>query len=73
MGENMDKHIKMLGKIKSKEEFIRFMELYIPTIKNSLVEDYLESITAWAEDMDGYYKNSGKEIPQNINWDFITT
>lgn len=73
MGEVMDKHIKMLGKIKCKEDFIRFMELYIPTIKDSSIEDYLEAVTSWAEDMDGYYKNTGKEIPQNINWDFIAT
>ena len=69
----MDKHTKMLGKIKSKDDFIRFMELYISTVEDSSVKYYLESVTAWTEDMDGYYMNTGKEIPENIDWDFIAT
>lgn len=69
----MDKYIEMLGKIKSKEDFIEFMRLYIPTTNNSSVRDYLDSLAAWVEDMDGYYNNIGKEIPMNINWDFIAT
>ncbi|MBR1530074.1 MAG: hypothetical protein IJ642_12375 [Oscillospiraceae bacterium] len=69
----MDKHIKMLGKIKTREKFIEFMKLYIPTVEDSAVKAYLESIAAWTEDMDGYYHNTKKEIPQNINWDFIAS
>lgn len=69
----MDKHIKMLGEIKNKEGFIRFMELYTPTIEDSSIRDYLEAVTSWTEDMDGYYNNAGKKLPQNINWDFIAT
>ena len=67
----MDKYIEMLGKIKSKEDFIEFMRLYIPTINYSSVRDYLDSLVAWVEDMDGYYNNIGKEMPMNINWDFV--
>ena len=33
----MDKYIEMLGKIKSKEDFIEFMRLYISTTNNSSV------------------------------------
>lgn len=69
----MDKHIEMLGKIKNRNDFIRFMELYISTVKDLSVKDYLESVISWAEDMDGYYRNVKKEMPQNINWDFIAT
>ena len=67
----MDKYTKMLGKIKSKEEFIRFMELYISTVEDSSVKCYLDSVTAWVQDMDGYYINTGKEMPKNIDWNFI--
>lgn len=69
----MEEHIKMLGKIKNKNDFLKFMELYISTIKELSIIDYLESIRAWAEDMEGYYKNIDKEIPQDVNWDFIAT
>lgn len=66
-----ESYIKMLGKIKNKDDFLKFMDTYISTIKELSIKDYLEAIRAWVEDMDGYYKNTGKEIPQNINWDFI--
>ena len=69
----MDKYIEMLGKIKNKEDFIEFMRLYIPTTNNPSVRDFLDSLAAWVEDMDGYYNNIGKEIPMNINWDFVAT
>lgn len=69
----MEEHIEMLGKIKNRSDFLKFMQLYIPTIKDLSIRDYLESIASWAEDMDGYYKNTNQEMPQNINWNFIAT
>ncbi|MBR6580542.1 MAG: hypothetical protein IKK66_04520 [Ruminococcus sp.] len=69
----MDNHIKMLGNIKCKEDFTKFMQLFISTVEDSSINYYLEAVAAWAEDMDGYYKNSGEQMPENINWDFIAT
>ena len=69
----MDEHIKMLGSIRSKEDFLEFMKLYIPTVHDNAVNCYLEALTAWTKDMDGYYKNAGKQMPANVNWDFIAT
>lgn len=69
----MEEHIEMLGKIKNKSDFLKFMQLYIPTIEDLSIRDYLESVASWVEDMDGYYKNTNQEMPQNINWDFIST
>ena len=69
----MKKHIEMLGKINSKEDFIKFMEIYVSTINDSSVKGYLESVLSWTEDMEGYYHNTKKEMPQNINWDIIAT
>ncbi len=67
----MNEHIKMLGHIKSRDDFLRFTALFRETVSDSAVRNYLESLSAWAADMDGYYQNSGREIPQNIDWDFI--
>lgn len=67
----MDNPIEMLGKIKNREDFIEFMQLYIPMIQDLSVRNYLYALTAWAEDMDGYYNNFGKEIPADINWNYI--
>ena len=33
----MDEHIKMLGSIRSKEDFLEFMRLYIPTVHDNAV------------------------------------
>ena len=59
----MDRHIKMLGSIRTKEDFLEFMKLFIPTIQESSVNHYLNALTAWTEDMDGYYKNAGRQVP----------
>lgn len=69
----MDEHINMLGSIKTKEDFLKFMKLFIPTIKDNSLEYYLEALTAWVDDMDGYCKNAEKPVPDDINWDFIAT
>ena len=69
----MDKHIEMIGKIKNRDDFIKFMRLFTPTTQDESVRDYLEKLTAWAGDMDGYYKNIEREVPPNINWGFIAT
>ena len=71
---------KLLCKISTKDEFIAFIEklkndkLEKPDEwENSDIQSYLTGILSWAEDMDGYYKNLGKNIPSNINWNFIAT
>ncbi len=69
----MDKHIEMLGKIESREDFLVFMQHFIKAEQDASVRDYLEALAGWTKDMDGYYKNAGKEMPANINWDLIAT
>ena len=69
----MGNYYEMLGKIKNRENFIEFMHCYISDTEDTSVRCYLESLTAWADDMEGYYKNSGIEMPEGINWDFIAT
>lgn len=69
----MDSCISMLGNIRSREDLLTFMELYIPTIEDASVRGYLESVAGWIQDMDGYYANMGKEPPADIDWDLIAT
>ncbi|MBR6599461.1 MAG: hypothetical protein IKK88_04095 [Oscillospiraceae bacterium] len=64
---------ELLGNIKSKEDFLKFMKMYMQSIKQDDVRDYLESLSSWINDMEGYYANTDQKIPQNINWDFIAT
>ena len=69
----MDKHIDMLGKIKSREDFLEFMDSFKSSIDDETLKDYMDSLAAWTESMDGYYHNTGKDMPKDINWDFIAT
>ncbi len=66
-------YIELLGNIKDKKDFLKFMELFGKSIKNISIQDYLESVSSWVESMEGYYKNTNQEMPENINWDFIAT
>jgi hypothetical protein len=56
---------KRVGDIKTREDFIEFMAVFVKSIKsgrlieNNTVESYLNAMASWVEDMDGYYENMG--------------
>ncbi len=63
-------------KVKTKEDFLVFMEKLIEDYEknedkweNSNLNFYLQAIAAWVGDMDGAYTNFGLEPPQNVSWD----
>lgn len=65
-------------KIKSKLEFIEFLEILkndkssnANEWENKSIEEYLDGVKSWVEDMDGYYDNMHESVPSNINWEFI--
>jgi hypothetical protein len=71
---------KILKNIKTKNDFIEFINVLIDDInknpeewEDKSVASYLESIQSWIEDMEGYYHNTGQETPRDINWNFIAT
>jgi hypothetical protein len=62
-------------KIDSRADLVDFIkELRDDCLKNSLswenrdLPSFLGALAAWAEDMDGYYKNCGKVVPSAPNW-----
>ncbi len=66
---------KKINEIKSKEDFVNFVELLVSNLKsnpeewtNKSLPEYLESISSWTEDMEGYYQNNDMPIPENVNW-----
>jgi hypothetical protein len=66
--------------VKTKEDFINFLGKLAADKKNNSVEwenktieNYLESIQSWIEDMEGYYENNNIEVPKNIDWNFFAT
>lgn len=70
----------IINGIESKEDFIDFMyklqrdkEDNSDSWENNDISAYLEGISSWVEDMEAYYKNTGKEVPKDIDWKFIAT
>lgn len=60
--------------IKCKEDFLSFMNTYVVSNENDThLNEYLESVVSWVEDMDGFYNNLGVAQPENIDWSFIAT
>ncbi len=66
---------KKINEINNKEDFVNFVELLVSNLKSNPEEwtnksllEYLESISSWTEDMEGYYQNNDMPIPENINW-----
>lgn len=65
----------MINNIKDKQSFIEFVKLLVQNLKenpdeweNNSLELYLEAVSSWVEDMEGYYSNNNLAIPENINW-----
>lgn len=51
--------------IHSRSEFVRFLENFraefqTNDFENTTLENFLEAMQSWIEDMDGYYQNMGK-------------
>lgn len=71
---------ELLDNIESKEDFISFVNSLLndnqvnnDEWENKDILSYLEAISSWVEDMEGYYDNMKLDIPTNIDWKFIAT
>ncbi|MGX9708463.1 hypothetical protein SAMN06265361_10491 [Laceyella tengchongensis] len=68
----------MLEKIDSREDFIEFISYLIKDLKqnsseweNTNLEDYLNGIASWVEDMDGIITE--ENFTKSIDWGFVAT
>lgn len=64
-----------IEKIKTREDLSRWiLELQKDFIKNSNswenanLSSFLEGLSSWIEDSDGYYLNVGKDVPEKPEW-----
>ena len=64
-----------VGTIVTREDFVAFLEEFRSDLakapsacENPSLGDFLEAMTAWTRDMDGYYRNTGQEAPIEPNW-----
>jgi hypothetical protein len=75
----MQEVAKIAQAVKTKEDFLEFVGSLILDLKNNPgnwvnknLEDYLEALQRWTEDMEGFYLNNNSTIPTNINWKIFT-
>ena len=67
-------NFETIDKIKNKNDFLAFIKEFVISDDNQArLNEYLESMMSWVEDMEGFYKNTGKKIPDSIDWSFIAT
>jgi hypothetical protein len=67
-----------VNKVNSKKDFLSFLGLLIIDFKNNSdewenksIESFLEGMQSWIDDMEGYYENMDRPIPNDINWEFF--
>lgn len=71
------KVIEYYDLIESREDFVRFVEALRTDLledpaswENENLSDFLEALASWVQDMDGYYRNQDKPLP-NPDWKAI--
>lgn len=69
---------EMVENVKSREDLIEFVYHLKKDLlanqeqwENISLEDYLDAIASWTEDMDGYYKYTNQPIPTQPSWKTI--
>ncbi len=63
-----------IKKIKDENDFVSFIKEYVISDDNQTqLNDYLESMISWVEDMEGFYNNTGQRRPDLVDWSFIAT
>ena len=67
--------LNRLKKTETKEDFIFFVQLLAKDFvnnnnqwKNDDIYSYLEAISGWTMDIEGYYKNKGEDFNEEFNW-----
>ncbi|WP_394834945.1 hypothetical protein LVJ94_51445 [Pendulispora rubella] len=64
-----------VAEIETRADLVAFIEALRADLKtnskhweNLTLESFLGALASWTEDMDGYYRNQGREVPQRPTW-----
>jgi hypothetical protein len=65
--------------VQSRHEFVAFVRALLrdlqqhpDTWENADLERFIEALAAWVEDMDGYYQNLGRPVPEQPSWKLLS-
>jgi hypothetical protein len=66
---------EQVDEIRSRNDFTAFARALLKNLRehpeqweNNDLISYLDALSAWVEDMDGYYINRGEPVPEVSNW-----
>ena len=61
--------------VSSRDDFVKFVDalrqdlsIHPADWQNATLSDFLEALSAWVQDMDGYYLNNQLPIPTSPEW-----
>lgn len=64
--------------VTSRDEFVQFakalrgdLSLHPEEWQNRTLDDFLEALSAWVQDMDGYYINNQLPEPKSLDWKIL--
>ena len=65
---------------KTREDFVRFVEEMsrsrekdAKSFANPDLADYLDAVARWTDGMERVYRNTGRPMPKDIDWQLIAT
>jgi hypothetical protein len=66
---------EQVAEIQTRADLVAFIEALRADLKanpkkweNPTLEAFLAALASWTEDMDGYYQNHGRAVPQTPTW-----
>ena len=65
----------MADSVGSRDQFVDFLVALRKDVvthpeewQNKTLDEYLEALSAWVQDMDGYYRNNNRPVPASPDW-----
>jgi len=64
--------------VRSRKDFVAFVKAMAKNLRddpasweNTKLDYFLDALSAWVEDMEGYYLNQGKPVPKQPDWKVV--
>lgn len=66
---------EQVDSIRTREDFVLLIRSLLYSLdkcpeewENRDLKSYFDALAAWVEDMDGYYRNLGEAVPEQLTW-----
>jgi hypothetical protein len=72
------KLVEQMEAVRTRDDFTAFVHAMLDDYSknpdgwlNGNIEFYLESLTGWVTDMDGYFQGIGESVPEQPDWNLF--